>query len=417
MFYKLMLFLKLILREFKAQKLRMGLTILAITWGTISITLLMAFSVGLQNQMMKSTAGLGKGIVILWAGQTTKIFEGLPPGRNLHFRPEDVDLLKNMVTDIDLISGEYLRWGVTVEHGRNQINKLVSGVSPEFKVLRSHYAKMGGRFINKIDYQDKKRVAFLGVRVARELFDEGVDPVGEVIYLNNNPFTVIGVMVDKMQSSNYHGPDDNYIVIPATTFVMMFGDPYLDNIVYNVKDGVDSKDVETQLFHLFGGKYRFDPTDSHTLWFWDIGEQAEVEKKVFMGIKIFMWFIGGMTLLIAGVGVANIMYVAVRERTREIGTKIALGARKSHIIFQFMIEALAIAFMGGMIGILFSVIVCKIFQMIPMEDAMELLNRPEVNWPVALITVGTLSLIGFLAGLFPARKAASVNPVEALRYE
>ena len=118
-----------------------------------------------------------------------------------------------------------------------------------------------------------------------------------------------------------------------------------------------------------------------------------------------------------GVGVANIMYVAVRERTREIGTKIALGAKKGHIIFQFMTEALAIAFLGGFLGILFSVVVCRIFWLLPMEDALELLAKPTVNWPVAIITVITLSTIGFVAGFFPARKAASVNPVEALRYE
>ena len=130
-----------------------------------------------------------------------------------------------------------------------------------------------------------------------------------------------------------------------------------------------------------------------------------------------MWFIGGMTLLIAGIGLANIMYVAVRERTREIGTKIALGARKNYIIFQFMIEALLISFIGGALGILISLVICRIFWLLPMQDALELLSRPTVNMTVAVATVLTLAVIGFLAGYFPARRAASINPVEALRYE
>jgi putative ABC transport system permease protein len=130
-----------------------------------------------------------------------------------------------------------------------------------------------------------------------------------------------------------------------------------------------------------------------------------------------MWFIGGMTLLIAGVGVANIMYVAVRERTKEIGTKIALGAERKHIISQFMVEALAIAFSGGMLGMIFSFAVSRLFHMLPLEGELEMFSQPTINWGIAIATVLTLSIIGFGAGYFPARKAASINPVEALRYE
>jgi putative ABC transport system permease protein len=215
----------------------------------------------------------------------------------------------------------------------------------------------------------------------------------------------------------YHGPDNDYLVIPANTFVMLFGDPYFDDIVYSVKNGVKTKDVERSLLKLFGGKYRYDPTDKSAIWFWDIKEDAETSAKVFLGIEIFMWFIGGMTLVIAGVGVANIMYVAVRERTKEIGTKIALGAERRHIIIQFMAEALTIASIGGVSGLVISAAVVRLFRLVPMKGALEFMGYPVLNWPVAIATVLTLAIIGFSAGFFPARRAASINPVEALRYE
>ncbi len=410
------LFFKLILREFKSQKLRMALTIAGITWGTIAITLLMAFSMGIEKQMMKASSGLGKGIVVLWPGQTSMVYEGLPQGRRIHFAPEDMQLIKDRIPEIDKISGEYLRWGVNVEYGRINALKMVSGVYPEFGDLRSHYPQMGGRFLNNLDLEQKRRVVFLGDKVAKEIFGS-TDPIGKLVTLNSVPFEVIGVMTKKLQNSMYHGPDDDCLVIPASSFVMIFGDPWYDDFVYSVKPGVDTRDVEKTLLRLFGSKYRFNPEDERALWFWDIKRDAEIQEKVFLGITIFMWFIGGMTLVIAGVGVANIMYVAVRERTKEIGTKIALGAEKRHITVQFMTEALTIAFTGGFLGLAISALIAKLFGLIPMEGALEFLGRPDINWPVALITVATLSLIGFLAGFFPARKAASINPVEALRYE
>ena len=417
--YKLLLFVKLIGRELKAQKLRMGLTILAITWGTISITLLMAFSVGLDQQFSKARKGLGDGIVIVWGGQTSLPYQGLPQGRRISFRTESgiVDLIKSRVVGIDMVAGEFLRWGQTLEYDRKQINKLVCGTYPEYEIMRSHYAQAGGRFINQKDMDSKRRVVYLGTRVAEELFDDGVNPVGEIIKINSIPFTVIGVMIEKLQDSNYHGPDENYVVIPASTFLLIYGDPFFDNLVYKVKKGIDSKVVEKDLFRVLGGKYRFDPADESALWIWDTVEDEEISSKVFLGIIIFMWFIGGMTLLIAGIGVANIMYVAVRVRTKEIGTKIALGAERKHIIFQFMTEALSIALVGGIVGIAFSAAICALFRMLPMEGAMEFMGQPTVNWLVAGTTVFTLTIIGLFAGLFPARKAASINPVEALRYE
>jgi putative ABC transport system permease protein len=414
--YKIALFIKVMFREFKAQKLRMALTILGITWGTLAITILMAFSVGIERQMRIAATGMGEGIIVMWPGSTTIPFQGLPQGRRIHFRPEDMELLKERVAGIDKISGEYLRWGLTLAYGQKQVNKTISGVYPDFKEMRTHYPQQGGRFIDQVDYDNKRRVIFLGSKVAEELFGNE-DPVGKMITVDNIPFMVIGVLIKKSQDSSYHGPDADYAVIPASTFVTLYGDPYFDDMVYSLKPGVNTKSVKQDIYRVLGGKYRFDPKDSYTIWYWDLVEQAETQRKMFVGINIFMWFIGGMTLVIAGVGVANIMYVAIRERTREIGAKMALGARRSHLMFQFMTEAMFISLFGGLLGITISMALARAFWLIPMEGAMAFMGKPTVNLPIAIITVVTLSAIGFLSGFFPARKAASINPVEALRYE
>jgi putative ABC transport system permease protein len=331
---------------------------------------------------------------------------------------EDVELLKRRIPEIEFISGEYTRWGVSLTYKKNTVSKLVTGVYPSFKEMRAHYAEMGGRFIDDLDMKDKKRVIFLGNELKERLFGKSEDAIGKTIILNNIPFTVIGVMVKKMQMSMYGGPDWDKATIPATTFKAIFGDRYLDNVVYKPKDASKSKEVEREIQKVLGARYKFDPKDDKALSIWDVIEGQKIFGKVFLGFQIFLGLIGGMTLLIAGVGVANIMYVAVKERTREIGIKMALGAKRFHIMSQFLLESLLIAVLGGALGVILSVIIIKIWGAIPVKaDWMQWLGKPIFSLQVAVITAVILGTIGILSGIFPSRKAASVNPVESLRYE
>jgi putative ABC transport system permease protein len=412
------LIFRLFLRDLKKQRKRITLTIMAIAWGTISIVLLLSFGEGMKRSLNKTQHGLGEDIVIMWGGQTSIPYQGLGKGRRIWFIDEDVELLKKRIPQIEYISGEYARWGVSLTYGKNTVSEHVTGVYPSFKDMRAHYAEIGGRFIDDSDMKNKKRVIFLGNELKKRLFGEGEDAIGKTIILNNIPFTVIGVMIKKMQMGMYGGPDWDKATIPATTFKAIFGHKYLNNIVYRPKDASKNEEVKKEIQEVLGAKYKFDPKDDKALSIWDVIENQKIFGKVLLGFHIFLGIIGGMTLLIAGVGVANIMYVAVKERTREIGIKMALGAKRFHIMSQFLLESLLIAILGGGLGIVISVIIVEIWGAIPVKaDWMQWIGKPVISFEIAVITAVILGAIGILSGIFPSRKAATVNPIESLRYE
>jgi putative ABC transport system permease protein len=404
------------LEDIKKQKTRAFLTTIAITWGTLAVILLMAFGNGLAFRMQQSLLNAGDKIIRIYGGQTTKKYMGLPIGRPIRLTEDDAWILKKSIPEIVAVNPGFGRW-IQLRNGEKISSTFMEGVYPEFELLRRLYPAAGGRFLNYKDIEERRRVVFLGEVIAKELFPSQ-DPIGQTLKIDGVPFTIIGVMPKKMQTAMNNGPDDRRAIIPFTTFQSIYGNRYLDELIVKPANPFDGKFVIDEAKRILGKKYQFDPTDDRALPMWDFIEQEKVGGKVFLGINIFLTVVGAMTLIIAGVGVANIMYVVAKERTQEIGIKRAIGAKKRHIIFQFIFESLFIAIIGGTVGLLFALGVIKIMWTLPaQEGAMQFLGRPLMSNVVVFISIFILTTIGLLAGYFPARKAANVDPVEALRYE
>lgn len=408
----------LFLASSRLQKKRAILTIASIAWGSVALLLLLSFGQGLKNQLSIANRGMGTSIAVIWASETTKTWQGLPPGRSVRFVPEDVTLIKERVPLLNGAIGEFSSWGNNFTYGKKTVNAQLIGTEAAYGDLRNHVPSPGGRFLNEDDVTLRRRVVFLGNELAKDVFGT-TDPVGKILLINSMPYTVIGVLEKRMQMGTYGGPDSNHAVIPITTFQAQIGRKYLSNLVVRATEPAMMKTALVEVRKVFAGKYKFDPDDDRAIRNWDTVEGQKVMGNILLGIQMFLGIIGGLTLMIGGVGVANIMYATVKERTREIGVKMALGARPGWITGPLVLEGLAYTFFGGLLGLLFAMIIIIGLGFIPTDgnQAIAFLGKPTLSPAVGGISAGILGLIGLLSAYFPARRAASIDPAQTLRYE
>jgi putative ABC transport system permease protein len=356
--------------------------------------------------------------MIVFHGRTSLQAGGTQAGRVVHWEDEDLPVVQAETPDCQYAIPELEQDTVRAHSNFNNAAFTVTGSHPQFAYIRTLDVGQG-RFYDWEDMREARRVAFLGSDAAKQLFP-GRNPLGDNVYLNDFPYVVIGVMAKKKQDSSYDGWDVNKIFIPFSAMRRDFPDrppgtpTTFDQLLVTPKSVEQHEACKHEVRVSLARMHRYDPTDKEACPIWDTVQEAQAFKTMTDGMKYFLGAVGIVTLLLGGIGVMNVMLVAVRERTREIGVRKAIGAPAHVILRQFFVEALIIAGLSGAVGLGVAFGLCALVNLLPMPDFFAGLIP---DWTAGLVATALLGTIAVVAALLPARRAASIDPIEALRYE
>jgi len=406
---------------FRAHKMRTFLTMFGLVWGIASVIILVGLGRGFVVDQKKHMETLGKDLVIVWGGRTSSQVGGRAAGREIRLNVDDAELIRDECYLVKNVSPE-LRRNIPEVSQFNSANRGVVGMWPSYQDFRS-LKVTEGRLITNDDERDGRRVLVLGSKAYRQLFP-GQPAIGATVLVKSVPYSVIGVLQEKKQNSNYSGPDNDYLFAPYSAVSRDFPPPekpgagitrgYLDDIVFEVGDPEEHEEAVLQVRRTIGRVRHFDPTDKDALFIWDTMDGAKQLAKIFGVVTLFFGCVAVVTLCLGGIGVMNIMLVSVSERTREIGTRKAMGATKRDILRQFFAESAMLTVVSGILGLTFGMGTCVAMAVVPLPD---FVPHPIVSPISIVVSILTLSLITVTAGMYPAQRAADMTPVESLRYE
>jgi putative ABC transport system permease protein len=421
------------LQNLRANKLRSILTMFGILWGMVSVVVLSAMGEGFQAGNEKVLLELGKNIGIVWGGRTGLQAGGERAGRVIRLTLEDARAFQDESAMVAVVSPELQKQAV-VKSAFNSATASINGIEPQYQAIRTIELE-AGRLFTPQDEEQVSRVAIIGFDMAEQLFGKR-DIIGQPVSINGLPFTVIGKIRKKTQDSNYSGPDNNKIFMPFATMARDI--PLKDSppgtlsdiivapkpwVVDQLPDVLDARTgriediqwpLESNLRAILARHHGFDPQDRQAMAMWDTSLNTLMFGRMIGNMKVFFSVVGIVTLALGGIGVMNIMLIAVKERTREIGVRKAIGATTSTIQRQFFLEGFFLTMLSGGAGMLLAIGLCKLVNLAPMPARFA---GMILSWQTALLSLLMLVVVGVLTSTYPARRAAELPPVEALRFE
>ncbi len=412
-----------IFQTLKKNKIRTLLTAFGVFWGIFMLIIMLGSGAGLENGVSSGMGNFATNSFFIWTQRTTIPYKGFPRGRYFNFKNDDIEALKSNIPEIKYIAPKISGWS-SGDGTNNTIRKNKTGafsIKGEFPAWNKvDPMEIEGRFINQIDLDEQRKIAVIGSRVKEVLFEPDEDPIGESIQIQGIYFTVVGVFKPLNTQINFGGEKEQTIYIPLSTLQKTYN--YGDIVGWfsiTVDEGESSAVIEEKTMKFLASRHSIHPDDIEAFGHFNLSEEFEQMNGLFNGINGLIWIVGIGTLLAGVIGISNIMLVIVKERTREIGIKRALGATPWQVIVQIITESVFLTTISGYLGLVAGVGLIEAINLALTKFQIEndMFKHPEVDFSTAIIALIVLIVTGALAGVIPSKRAVSIKPVDALRAE